>query len=116
MQTIFKELGKFTNPFNSFLKWFRKTYPMLTDKFLLQPFDVQLGVILRYLEEVEGIAILADNANYTVYYINDELANKYYKTHHTIYILQEYNGSSRTTLTVYYDVIIKIFNKLQNPF
>lgn len=89
--------------------------------FIQQPFNIQLGTALLFLDIKCNILVLADRTSYIVRWssfenANDNLVN-YLKTHKTPIIYEKYLDAEKpSTMSNYKEAINKAFNYVIEPF
>ena len=69
---MISNIAKRTNTFKEFVIWYNKyllIHNIEITKFVLLPFTFQVGVLLKFLEDVYDIGIHADDASFLVYYL-----------------------------------------------
>lgn len=116
MKTIFNDLVKYKNTFDDFTKWYRPRYKDI-NKFLVADFESQLGVILRYLDDVHNLGVSVDEASYLIYHIDmtNPEAILFFKKHNHNLLFENY-GDNTSIFTNYRKGIIKTFAHVENPF
>ena len=116
------ELAKYSTIFKEFMKWYDNIgYSRLNGitiiSFMTLPIEFQIGVFLRFLEDIYDIGIHADDASYVIYYLMKKKLNTRLTHDDKFYIKENYTGiNNDSTRVLFKEAVIEVFNMLENPF
>jgi hypothetical protein len=114
MNEVFRHLTEATVPALSFLTWYKKNYKDLP-VFINLSFEHQLGVYIKYYEEVKAMTLNATPTGYIIYYLDKYFSMDKVATQ-SGYFYQKYECPKDTILNNYAKGIIWMIDNDDLPF